>query len=330
MWLIIFVTNLVYFSVLVPKRLLVKTTTSVQWSGRRLGPAKLARLIRKIRWFHLPLSFALTLAAFSQFRKFRVNQIRRELADDEDNPFRLYRPTSLELKMYHMLPLRTISRLWGWINSFELPGPIRVPILRSYARMFGCDLDEALMEDLNQYRNLGEFFRRSLKPGLRPIEGDEDAIVSPADGTVLHMGSAKDGLLEQVKGITYAIESFLGPITWKEDAYKDGLDYQQALLHHHDPASGQNATDLYYAVIYLAPGDYHRFHSPVEWTIKYRRHFPGKLYSVRPTFASWFPNLFAVNERVAYVGEWKHGFFSMAPVGAVNVGSMNIYFDEVC
>ena len=34
---------------------------------------------------------------------------------------------------------------------------------------------------------------------------------------------------------------------------------------------------LYHCVIYLAPGDYHGFHSPTEWTVSYRRHFPGKV-----------------------------------------------------
>lgn len=39
-------------------------------------------------------------------------------------------------------------------------------------------------------------------------------------------------------------------------------------------------------------------------------------------------NLFVLNERVALLGRWQHGFFSMIPVGATNVGSIRINFDQ--
>ncbi|CDF88651.1 BN860_15214g1_1 [Zygosaccharomyces bailii CLIB 213] len=87
-------------------------------------------------------------------------------------------------------------------------------------------------------------------------------------------------------------------------------------------------TELYYAVIYLAPGDYHHFHSPVDWVCQIRRHFPGDLFSVAPYFQHNFPDLFVLNERVATLGHWTHGFFSMTAVGATNVGSIKLSFDK--
>lgn len=39
--------------------------------------------------------------------------------------------------------------------------------------------------------------------------------------------------------------------------------------------------------------------------------------------------LFNHNERVVLTGTWKHGFFSFTAVGAYNVGSINLKFDQV-
>ncbi|AMD19406.1 HBR505Wp [Eremothecium sinecaudum] len=93
-------------------------------------------------------------------------------------------------------------------------------------------------------------------------------------------------------------------------------------------SSDPKNTQLYFAVIYLAPGDYHHYHSPVNWVCKLRRHFPGELFSVSPYFQKNFPKLFILNERVALLGHWKYGFFSMTPVGATNVGSIKLNFDK--
>ena len=87
-------------------------------------------------------------------------------------------------------------------------------------------------------------------------------------------------------------------------------------------------TALYYCVVYLAPGDYHRFHSPASWVVEKRRHFAGELYSVSPYLQRTLPGLFTLNERVVLLGRWRYGFFSYTPVGATNVGSIRIHFDR--
>eukprot|EP00096_Caligus_rogercresseyi_P007934 TRINITY_DN2610_c0_g1_i2.p1 TRINITY_DN2610_c0_g1~~TRINITY_DN2610_c0_g1_i2.p1 ORF type:complete len:134 (+),score=25.11 TRINITY_DN2610_c0_g1_i2:107-508(+) len=55
------------------------------------------------------------------------------------------------------------------------------------------------------------------------------------------------------------------------------------------------------------------------------RHVPGQLLSVNPD-SYWVSRLHS-NERVIYLGEWEHGFFSLSAVGATNVGSIRCDFD---
>jgi phosphatidylserine decarboxylase len=232
------------------------------------------------------------------------------------------------LALYRKMPLKAMSRLWGQFNQLELPLWLRRPSLRLYIWMFGCSLQDAAVQDLSQYRNLSEFFRRVLRPGIRPIDGAH-ILTSPADGKVLHCGAVKDGMLEQVKGVNYSLFGFLGPLDHllpKRPVEMDaaGLtdeEYYQKLLI--NPAN-----KLYHCIIYLAPGDYHRFHSPADWTVYARRHFPGELFSVNPGIARWLQGVFNFNERAVYVGKWNHGFFSMTAVGATNVGSINVKFDK--
>ncbi|CAG0914626.1 unnamed protein product [Notodromas monacha] len=158
--------------------------------------------------------------------------------------------------------------------------------------------------------------------------------VSPADGRVVACGKVCKDRVENVKGIRYSMAKFLGPQTWAlsgdepkaavQEVGGQGMrDYGNKLLQR------EQEDELFECVIYLAPGDYHRFHSPAQWTIHHRRHFPGDLLSVHPKVASWFPNLFVVNERAAYYGKWQHGFFALGVVGATNVSSIKIPFDLV-
>ncbi len=110
----------------------------------------------------------------------------------------------------------------------------------------------------------------------------------PSDGKILHFGKSESGLIEQVKGIRYSMQDFLGPASWPREMEKAShtpsishvtemggkltlSQYENVIKKHAD-------TCLYHCVIYLAPGDYHGFHSPTEWTITQRRHFPGKHY----------------------------------------------------
>ncbi|XP_061590579.1 phosphatidylserine decarboxylase proenzyme, mitochondrial isoform X3 [Cololabis saira] len=228
------------------------------------------------------------------------------------------RPLANRVALYRSFPTRLLSRAWGRLNELDLPTWLRKPIYSLYIWTFGVNMQEAAVEDLHQYKNLGEFFRRRLKPAVRPVCASS-CLISPADGKILHFGRVKNCEVEQVKGVTYSLESFLGP-QMRADTDSTST-YQNLLLSSAD-------SELYHVVVYLAPGDYHCFHSPTDWTVELRRHFPGSLMSVNPGVARWVKELFCLNERVVLSGQWHHGFFSFTAVGATNVGSIRLYFDQ--
>ncbi|XP_073976508.1 phosphatidylserine decarboxylase isoform X2 [Rhodnius prolixus] len=248
-----------------------------------------------------------------------------------------------EIKCYTRLPLRAMSRALGHMSRISLPTALRSPVYGTYARLFSVNTTE-MARPMDDYACFAEFFVRALKEGVRPL--DNEILVSPADGKLLNAGIVESTQLEQVKGVTYSIKKFLGGLDWKNSdssdrdinfnqlskpctldefngnhGEKDWDEYKKSLLHNKE-------NELYQCVIYLGPGDYHRFHSPVDWKVNFRRHFNGELLSVNPSIASWLPGLFTLNERVVYFGTWEHGFFSFTAVGATNVGSIRIYDDK--
>ncbi|XP_075235919.1 phosphatidylserine decarboxylase proenzyme, mitochondrial-like isoform X2 [Lycorma delicatula] len=321
------------------------------------------------RWIPIPTGIGLTLLAILQWGNVRNKQLQEQQIEKAS-------VRNWEITCYRSVPLRPLSRAWGWISDRPVPLSLRHWIYGNYAKIYAVNLDE-VENDLISYASLAEFFSRRLKDGVRPIDTSQ-CVVSPADGTILNLGEVTSCHIEQVKGVTYSIQTFLGDMTWKQlqliklnhlplkSGVKDNNNnfYLNDSIHNANrnhknnniSNSYLNNTDinlpekrvnkvswkhckklllknpteneLYQIVIYLAPGDYHRFHSPVHWDVHYRRHFQGELLSVSPKVASWIPELFSLNERVIYFGEWEHGFFSMTAVGATNVGSIRVHSDE--
>jgi phosphatidylserine decarboxylase len=79
-----------------------------------------------------------------------------------------------------------------------------------------ASLSEVSEPDLHVYPNLAAFFYRTLKPGVRPLDPNPNAILSPADGKVIQFGTIEHGEVEQVKGVTYSLDALLGSVRPKK------------------------------------------------------------------------------------------------------------------
>lgn len=355
----------------------------------------------KVEWYPIPVGLGIGLLGLLHFYKSQRSErdrVGKDISEDElengKRPPRRPRVVpsgSWQVQILSTLPLKAMSRLWGRFNEIELPYYFRVPGFKLYSWVFGVNLNEVAEPDLHTYPNLAAFFYRKLKPGVRPLDPDPNALLSPSDGRILQFGLIERGEVEQVKGMTYNLDALLGSATpshadhsnrladpTSDYAQKDvenmrsdaefarmnGISYTLPTLLSGDAKAKRRASidasttskatseiqvqeelargegtpwyapktaanhALFYVVIYLAPGDYHRFHSPAAWVVESRRHFAGELYSVSPYLQRHLPGLFTLNERVALLGRWRWGFFSYTPVGATNVGSIKINFDS--
>jgi len=248
--------------------------------------------------------------------------------------------TSLALILYSWLPLALVSRGWGWLAACQFPAPLQVTINSVFAHATGCNVDESKLP-LEAYPSLSHFFTRRLRPGVRPVDPVSN-LTSPADGTITHQAPLTSQYTHNVKGLSYSLDTFLGDTTSLCDILRADTDladqghqhdladigHQCDAVHSHLLLNAHANTQLYETTIYLGPGDYHRFHSPADWSVVMRRHMPGTLYSVSPKIVSLMPSCLVTNERVAWFGRWKYGTFIMIAVAATNVGDIQTEFDE--
>lgn len=242
-----------------------------------------------------------TYEEYQQLKKDILHERERHLVDPLTlNPWQI-----LFLKKF---PTRFLSRMWGELNSITLPTFLRSPILGTYSWLFSCNFDECTASSYKEFLNLNEFFTRSLKSGIRPLS--DEPVVSPADGKVLYFSEVTQDRIEAVKGVTYSAKKFL---------FGDTTNAYPPLKPNHK---------LMTCTIYLSPGDYHRYHSPADWTVSKRLHYPGELWSVAPSVVRIIDGLFNYNERAVLTGNWHYGFFSFTAIGAYNVGSILFNFDK--
>lgn len=206
-----------------------------------------------------------------------------------------------------LLPKRLLSRIVGGLTAWRAPGFLLRPAIRRYARAFGADPREAAMS-FETHTSFRSFFTRALHADARPLPSDPRALTSPCDGAVVRGSAVEAGTILQAKGVAYTLAELLG------DA-----------RHPASPAAPRfsGGTAL---TVYLAPGDYHRFHWPWNGRVTEVRHLPGDLWPVNAGAVAGVPRLFARNERVVLLGELASGAaFAFVPVGALNVGSIRIH-----
>ncbi len=167
-------------------------------------------------------------------------------------------------------------------------------------------MGEAAEPDITAYAHFNAFFTRALKPGVRPLAADPQALLCPADGRISQAGPIHEGRIFQAKGQAFTAAELLG----EESAaapYRDGR----------------------FVTVYLSPRDYHRVHMPLTGRLLSTLHVPGRLFSVAPLAVQSIPRLFARNERLVCHFEGEHGPFAVVLVGALLVSSVSTVWGDL-
>ena len=207
-----------------------------------------------------------------------------------------------------------------------LPPHLRVFLYKAFGVLYGVNFDEVKVKDLNSFRTWNQFFTRELDEAARIVDNpaDDKTLVSPCDGKILRIGevATPEATIDCVKGHAYGLDELL--FGYKKQA-KDG---KRTTTERMVDAARSRKNKIMFMVLYLSPKDYHRFHSPASFTASYRRHITGYLASVDPRYVKSHRDVYKSNERVNVLGDWAHGFLAISLVGALNVGSIKLHFDE--
>jgi phosphatidylserine decarboxylase len=200
--------------------------------------------------------------------------------------------------LQYLVPQKLLSRVvrtatrWTW-------RPWKDFLIGRVVRAYHVDMAEAAQPDPRAYPSFNAFFTRALRAGARRAEGDDAAILCPADGRISQVGRIQAGRILQAKGRTYSVAELLA-----------------------DPDTARPYRDGGFATIYLSPRDYHRVHMPLDGELLETAHVPGRLFSVAPGPVVDIPNLFARNERLVCHFQGKHGPFAVVMVGAMLVSGI--------
>lgn len=213
--------------------------------------------------------------------------------------------STLALAFLRLLPQHLVSHLAGRAASLRLPRPLRRPVLGAFGRTFGVDFGE-VVGALDDYASVQEFFTRPMPAGARPIDASPDSVVAPCDGRWGAAGIVEKGMLLQVKGRPYSVAALLG---------------SEADATHFEGGP--------FATLYLAPRNYHRFHSPCDAAIRRVRYVPGKLWPVNRIGVEGVDGLFAQNERICAFMEVAARPLCLVAVGATMVGKVRLRFDDL-
>ncbi len=208
----------------------------------------------------------------------------------------------LNFLLTNRVPRILLTRFMGWFSKIENPLLCRLCI--AAWRLFAdLDLTEAKK---SSFTSLHDCFTRELREGSRIVDHDSAVMASPCDGIVGACGTIDGTKLFQAKGFPYALGDLLGSESLAEQ-YRNGT----------------------YVTLRLTSSMYHRFHAPLDCSVKHVTYISGDTWNVNPIALKRIENLFCKNERAVIHTESQGRKILLVPVAAILVASIRLHFLNV-
>jgi len=180
-----------------------------------------------------------------------------------------------------------ISKVAGAFLSTGLSRPLIKPFIRKNG------IDISLCEE-TRWRSFNDFFVRKYKPGVRPVDMDPAALVSPCDGALMAFPVEKGSAFD-IKGVPYTTGDLLG-------------------------GSSRDFTGGTCLVFRLAPNDYHRYIFFDGGKVLRTEYIPGLLHTVRPVATEKYPVYRQNSRECTFMETSNFGRCVQVEVGALLVG----------
>ena len=167
---------------------------------------------------------------------------------------------------------KLFSKLYGMFCDTKLSANK----IESFIENFNIDMTMA-KKNVHEFTSFNDFFIRELTSDARPINKNENILISPGDGRITAYENISLDNIVQVKDLTYSLRELINDDT-VANKYENGVCI----------------------ILRLCPTDYHRFHF-IDSGIPYENHYiKGHYYSVNPIALKAIPKLFCENKR-----EWS-------------------------
>ncbi|AYD39062.1 phosphatidylserine decarboxylase [Clostridium fermenticellae] len=199
----------------------------------------------------------------------------------------------------NFLELFVKKKLFSKLYGYYCNSALSKHNINKFTKKFNIDMKESI-KSVKDFTSFNDFFTRKLRSNSRPIDMNNNVLISPGDGRLTVYQDIDMDKIIQIKGFTYKLRD---------------------LIDDNNIASNfSNGTCL---ILRLCPTDYHRFHFIDNGVCNKTQRINGDYYSVNPIALKNIPELFCKNKR-----EWtlfhSENFNDIicVEVGATCVGSI--------